>query len=98
MITPSYNLTAARLGACIDRISQSLAEAKRALAAAEERNREAIALLASESDWTAQDAIYADPTYVADFKRMVEWHQSRLDHHAAVYLEVHGNAFLGEAA
>lgn len=87
---PSPNHSRARLGECIRRKRALVAAAENALDGARERHAEARALICSGGLWTAQDAIFAEDSYVRDFAERQRWHQKSLDLHTALFRQLHG--------
>ena len=93
MTTLNYNLTRPRLAASIARIRERVASAECELAKARDRHAESVQAIAS-GKWIAMDAICADPGYVADFERRLAVHRRSLNHHTALFAELHGKAVL----
>ena len=80
----------ARLLARLAHIRENLKGDELALKEARARHAQSVALIGQEEAWTAQNAIYADETYVADFVDRVAMSAANLAHHERVYLEDFG--------
>ncbi len=94
MSAQNPNHSERRFGDCIQRLRARVGGAERELRMARQRAAEAHALIAADAEWTTQDGIYADESYVRDFARRLQWQKNNLASHEAFFRELHGKVCL----